>query len=280
MTTAPRKGTPVIASVSGGKDSTALCLHLQELGIPYRAVHMDTGWEHPATDEYIRKVLEPAIGPIEWIRGPLLMRELILKKGIFPSRRARYCTQLLKIFPMMMWIEGQYGCNAKPHNAVGVRAEESKKRAKLGEYQDMEWVMTWRPLLKWELSDVIAIHKRHNVTPNPLYTKGANRVGCWPCVFSSKAEIAMVAKIDPGRIDEIREMETALFYSDRTRKRLEDGPVKWLPSFFCQKKGKVYQPMMIDEAVAWSQTLRGGRHTELFYDPDRSGCMRWGLCDV
>ena len=71
------QGIPVIASVSGGKDSTALCLHLQELGIEYRAVHMDTGWEHPATDEYIREVLEPKIGPVEWVKPPLDMVGLI-----------------------------------------------------------------------------------------------------------------------------------------------------------------------------------------------------------
>mgnify|MGYP005834036721 CR=1 FL=1 len=35
----------VIASVSGGKDSTAMCLNLQELGIPFRPVFMDTGVE-------------------------------------------------------------------------------------------------------------------------------------------------------------------------------------------------------------------------------------------
>ena len=43
----------VIASVSGGKDSTAMCLHLKELGIPYRAVFMDTGWEHEDVYRYL-----------------------------------------------------------------------------------------------------------------------------------------------------------------------------------------------------------------------------------
>ena len=72
---------PVVASVSGGKDSAALCLWFREQGIPYHAVHLDTGWEHPSTDDYIRGELEQAIGPIEWIVPERPMVELIRKKG-------------------------------------------------------------------------------------------------------------------------------------------------------------------------------------------------------
>jgi len=55
------------ASVSGGKDSLAMCLHLQDLGIPYRAVFFDTGWENPDTYQYVREVLPGVVGPIEWL---------------------------------------------------------------------------------------------------------------------------------------------------------------------------------------------------------------------
>lgn len=48
---------PVIASVSGGKDSTALCLWLKENNLPFVPVHMSTGWEHPDTEVYISEVL-------------------------------------------------------------------------------------------------------------------------------------------------------------------------------------------------------------------------------
>ena len=71
----------IIASVSGGKDSAAMCLHLRELGIPYDAVFMDTGWEHPATYDYLRGPLTGALGPIRWLRAEV---------DLDPEREARW----------------------------------------------------------------------------------------------------------------------------------------------------------------------------------------------
>ena len=276
------KDLPVVASVSGGKDSTALCLHLQEQGIEYRAVHMDTGWEHPATDEYIREVLEPRIGPIEWIRGPLLMRELILKKGMFPGRINRWCTDFLKVKPFWAWLDDHYSGNVV--NAVGIRDEESKKRAGQPEWEETYFGHVWHPLKRWTVQDVVDIHSRNNVLPNPLYLKpGISRVGCWPCIYATKAEVGAVAHLTPERIDEIRELEAQVEVLARARAEKAGTTLEekgHSPPTFFTLSGKGSKMMPIDEAVKWARTQHGGKHYELFYDPDRSGCLRWGMCDV
>lgn len=277
---------PVIASVSGGKDSTALCLWLQEQGIEYRAVHMDTGWEHPLTDEYIREVLEPRIGPVEWITPERGFADLVRHKGIFPSRIQRFCTQLLKIVPFKCWIQEQFG-EQDIINAIGIRAAESAARAKLWHCESDEWGYTWRPLLRWSEADVIAIHQQHGLVPNPLYLPPYNcsRVGCWPCLYARKAEVAAVSVLDPGRIDEIREMEHDLCLTPARAGKLDqsEGPPRWVPSFFIRKQGadkgvRITQSIDIDSAVRWATAT--GPQMELFDEPDRSGCMRWGLCDA
>jgi 3'-phosphoadenosine 5'-phosphosulfate sulfotransferase (PAPS reductase)/FAD synthetase len=210
-------GHLVIASVSGGKDSAALSLYLTELGIEHERMFLDTGWEEPRTYEYLRGPLTAALGPIAWVSGPKKMVSLILKKGMFPSRQRRFCTQELKIFPAQAHFERRMAETGMPvANAVGIRRAESRQRAQLSEWDHWDWkgadrlpldAEVWRPLIDWSVDEVVAIHKRHGLRPNPLYLEGAARVGCWPCIYARKEEIRHIAEHDPGRIDLIRLLE-------------------------------------------------------------------------
>ncbi len=182
----------------------------------------------------------------------------------------------------------------EPVNAVGVRAAESKARSNLPEWE--VWRDTnsdvWRPLLHWSEQDVIDIHHRHNVTPNPLYLKGASRVGCWPCIFARKAEIRLLAKIDPERIDRIERLEAEVAKSARERYEARGETFDSLgyecPHWFQNpssrtnlKHGKkAGAPWPIRMVVDWSRTTRGGKQIELFDPPENDGCMRWGLCEA
>lgn len=276
-------GHRVVASVSGGKDSAAMSLHLRELGIEHDRVFMDTGWEHSKTYDYLRGELTRVLGPITEIRGDLLMPDLIRKKGMFPQRTRRFCTEELKIKPMQRYLAA---LDYDVVNAVGIRRAESKARSQMAE---REWsngfdCETWRPLVDWTEEQVIAIHTRHGLRPNPLYLEGASRVGCWPCIFSRKAELRRVADTDPSRIDLIRSLEKETGEAAQKRAIAKGEPVRNPPSFFQapirnSDGGRPCQP--IDEVVAWSRTSHGGKHLELFAPGvGEEGCMRWGLCDT
>ena len=293
----------VIASVSGGKDSAAVCLYLKDHGIPYDAVFMDTGWEHADTYAYLRGELTEYVGPIRWLRAEVdlppaketmaqeleamlghysAMVRLCLKKGMFPSRMTRWCTEATKLMPAQRWADS---LDADTINVVGIRSDESAARAAMPEW---EWIdkrdsWTWRPILAWTLDDVIAIHARHGLRPNPLYLRGASRVGCWPCIFARKAEIRFIAETDPTRIEVLRLLETYVETCQRghiaARGEAHDGR---LPSWFQPEQANAlgwFWP--IDRVVEWSRTARGGKQVELFASTDRdAGCMRWGLCDT
>ena len=305
----------VVASVSGGKDSAALSLHLRELGIEHRRVFMDTGWEHEKTYEYLRGELTRVIGPIEEIRGPKLMEELIRTKGMFPTRKRRYCTTELKLMPM---VRHMLTLGGTVINAIGIRADESAERAKMREWEHLSGKRipvaldceVWRPLLTWTMDDVVAIHRRHGLRPNPLYLQGASRVGCWPCIMARKGEIRMIANADPARIDRLRVLEAEVgegaherWERDRAawtaepppepvdedaREEWEDKHARLFerlftrPSWFQTPNGR-FGTMPIDEVVKWSRTSRGGRQYEIeLFAPGAAeeGCMRWGLCET
>jgi 3'-phosphoadenosine 5'-phosphosulfate sulfotransferase (PAPS reductase)/FAD synthetase len=280
-------GRPVVASISGGKDSAAMSLHLRELGIDHKRIFMDTGWEHPATLDYLRGELTKMLGPIYEIRGILGFADLCRKKGMFPSRRRRFCTQQLKVFPMQNYLRG---LNDEAVNAIGIRAAESWARGLLPEWEYGDGLdnETWRPILQWSMQDVVDIHKRHNLKPNPLYLKGHSRVGCWPCIFVAKAELKLIAEQDHARIDEIRELETEVGNAAEARQQAKGTTLEeqgyQRPKFFqamgaLRSEGRDGRCVSIDEAVAWAKTGKGGRQFELFATQEPPGCMRWGLCE-
>lgn len=307
-------GRRVVASISGGKDSAAMSLYLHELEIEHDRVFLDTGWESQKTYDYLRGPLTDKLGPITEVRAPHQMVHLILRKGMFSSRVRRFCTQELKVFPMIRYLNTLIDEGVDPVNAVGIRRGESLARSRMVEWEVSKDFPceTWRPLLHWSERDVIDIHKRHGLAPNPLYLEGASRVGCWPCVFARKAEIRHIAETDPERIDLIRRLEqrvaarAAARYAERgeTFESLGYAEPSWFQSPMtvkrpceqcggsgeddgatcktCNGRGtrRSGEPWPIDKVVAWARTSHGGRQLELFAAPEREqGCARWGMCE-
>jgi 3'-phosphoadenosine 5'-phosphosulfate sulfotransferase (PAPS reductase)/FAD synthetase len=274
-------GRHVVASISGGKDSAALGLWLKEHEIPHVRVFMDTGWESDITYEYLRGTLTQALGPIVEISAARKMEELVRHKGLFPSRLMRFCTMELKVKPFKVWMDDYRDEVGDVVSAVGIRADESEARSKLAEWEWSEMIdcEIWRPIIRWSEQDVIDMHKRHGLAPNPLYLKGATRVGCWPCIYAKKDEIRTLATVDPQRIDKIRELEQYVTLRVKERQEAKGKTLEDKHAWF-RGKGRTGFTA-IDDVVKWSNTSRGGRQYELFEaDPQDMGCVRWGLCDT
>jgi 3'-phosphoadenosine 5'-phosphosulfate sulfotransferase (PAPS reductase)/FAD synthetase len=288
-------GRPIVVSVSGGKDSLAMALYLREQQMEKTNklyyVYADTGWEHPELYQYIDEVVEPLLAPdfyrVKSKKYPGGMPELVEKRGMFPSRKIRFCTQELKVFPIRDFIKELDG---DPINAVGIRAQESFRRSKMDEWDsggplDVD---TWRPLIDWIVDDVVAIHSRNNIRPCPLYLRDelpASRVGCWPCIMSRKDEIRAVAETDPNRIVQIRTLEQKV--ADKARERYAKKgetfeSLGYTPPTFFQSREGTGAMWPIDKVAEWSRTSWGGKQLELFVpnDPSERGCVLWGLCDM
>lgn len=276
-------GRRVVASVSGGRDSAAMSLYLTELGVEHERVFMDTGWESQITYDYLRGPLRDKLGPITEIRGGLDFVQLVEKKGLFPSRVMRFCTEELKVKPIQRWLALRTNARIADDapellNAVGIRRAESRARSQMTEWEwsdgfDLE---VWRPLITWTADDVRAIHGRHDLAMNPLYELGASRVGCWPCIHARKSEIALVARIDPERIDLIRMLERQLNERGAARDADMDRPFMPRSMFGYHGGDNRHIPLTIDEAIEWGNSKRG----EWQPPGTGDGCMRWGVCDT
>jgi len=304
-----------LVSVSGGKDSTATYLRAIELGRPFRAVFADTGNEHPLTYEYVSTLAGRTGGPaIETVRADfskalarhrayVLARwpdegipeeivqeaaalheptgnpylDLCILKGRFPSRRAQFCTEELKVLPITQQVVLPMLKAGPLLQWLGIRAEESARRAAMPVYnRDDTGAYLWRPIFRWKLADVWAQHTRHGIAPNPLYAMGMGRVGCYPCVNCAKPELRAIAHWSPEHIDKIERWELVVSRASKRRSS----------TFFAagtdptdKDQGRAGYAGIRD-VVEWSRTERGGRRYSLFSDQQPGGCNSdLGLCD-
>lgn len=261
-----------ILSISGGKDSVAMWLWARREGLEPIPVYVDTGWEWDGHHAHL-DMLEARVGHIHRIPPTETFEVATRRKRTFPSRVRKWCTEDLKLKPFAAWLDRFRAEHLTDVRVLlGIRREESRSRetATEREWSEIYDCEVWRPILDWTVNDVIAEHRRGNIPMHPLYHHGAERVGCFPCVNASKAELAVVARLAPERVDLIRQIEKnigqTMFTRDRRteKKRLGgDGPS--------------VVPIGIDDVMAWAKTDRGGGQLQLLQP--RTGCARWGVCE-
>jgi len=248
--------------VSGGKDSTALLLWMvYESGIPHTqlvASFCDTQNEAQCTYEHIWR-LNRDVFPIVWLQTEGFF-PLAFRKGRFPASKNRFCTQGLKLIPTKIFLERLSDYCDEVISCSGLRRDESEARKDKLEWGDpMEsyfGLRDWRPLINWKISDVLAIHRKYNIPLNDLYSKGAKRVGCFPCINSSKPEIRAMAKYFPERIEQIREWEYQFENKNGVSTFFPRNkiPERFRTKIIITKKGIKMKVCTIDDVVQWANS--------------------------
>lgn len=297
-----------LINVSGGKDSTAVYLLALEQGRPFRAVFADTGHEHELTYEFISRLAERTGGPVvETVRADFSRRiaqhkeyilrewpkqgvpdeviaeaaslheptgipflDLCICKGRFPSRMAQFCSDELKGQPITLQVVFPMLRSGPVLQWLGIRAAESRNRARYPRWNRHDsGCMLWRPIFRWSVDDVWSMHRRHGLSPNPLYSLGMGRVGCMPCINCAKNELREIAGRFPEHIERVARWEAIVSAANK----------RGVSTFFAALK----DPMDADRpagtyagirtVVEWSRTSRGGRQYEMFFDSQQgSGC--------
>jgi hypothetical protein len=144
--------TAHIVALSGGKDSTAMALRLQEVEPQaYQYVCTPTGRELPDMIEHWIRLGELLGSHLIPVTGGHSLDSLIEGYGSLPNWRQRWCTRRLKIEPFQAWV-----LSRRPAICyVGLRADEAERPG--GLWGDVDGVEQRYPLREWgwKIGDVV-----------------------------------------------------------------------------------------------------------------------------
>lgn len=179
-----------VLGYSTGKDSTALIIWAKErfAAEDLIIISNDTIWEHELTYGYLSEMKDGFLAGIECCTLPSIgMEKLVEIKKRVPSPKARFCTEELKVKPLIEFlktIQDEYELYD------GKRRDESVSRRKLPDREWSDLFDCWvnHPLADANVEQVFAMMARCGIKPNPLYLMDAGRVGCFPCVLINHRE--------------------------------------------------------------------------------------------
>jgi cysteine desulfurase/selenocysteine lyase len=178
-------------SFSGGKDSTAV-LHLARKAGVTKAFFIDTGIEFSETVDFVKAHGVEIIPPVVdfWQAA---------EKAGPPGKDNRWCCKLLKLRPLKLYLATAGPCVT----VQGNRWYESWNRADLEEASqnpDNPLQLNISPIRNWRALEVFLYIWWQKLPQNPLYEKGIERIGCYPCPSMLESEYEEMKQIHPDYV--------------------------------------------------------------------------------
>ena len=197
-------GARQIVPLSGGKDSTALAVHLSQNypRVPFEYVFSDTGAELPETYAYFDRLEHVLDAPVKRVSALELLGvsekpgrtafDVVLFEhfaGFLPSPRSRWCTRMLKIHPFERHVGGD-----RAYSYIAIRADEQRKGytgsgsrpVVLSEKPNITPVYPFKDL-GFVLSDIQHILDESGLGL-PEYYAWRSRSGCYFCFYQQIGE--------------------------------------------------------------------------------------------
>jgi hypothetical protein len=180
-----------VCGISGGKDSSALAIHLRDRVPDLEFFFCDTGAELPETYEYLTR-LEAVLGkPIARLNAERGFDHWFeVYRGMLPSPQMRWCTRMMKIAPLEAWIGDE-----PTISYVAIRADESNRKGYISTKPN---ISTSFPFIDDGIDHDGVLRILDNAGIGlPSYYEWRTRSGCYFCFYQRKAEWVGLAERHP-----------------------------------------------------------------------------------
>lgn len=203
------RGALFVINHSGGKDSQAMTPVIRQL-VPIEQIlvihaHLpevvwEDAWDHVRNTCAGLELLQ--------VEAVKTFFDMVEHRRMWPSPKYRQCTSDLKRGPIEKAIRHYLRDHPKfgglVVNCMGLRAEESNQRAKATRLKYVArnskagrtW-WDWLPIHDWKLDDVWSCIAAAGQKPHWVYSEGLSRFSCCFCIFSSKSDMQVSARLLP-----------------------------------------------------------------------------------
>jgi 3'-phosphoadenosine 5'-phosphosulfate sulfotransferase (PAPS reductase)/FAD synthetase len=209
-----------IVSISGGKDSAALAIHMRQRypEIPTEYVFCDTHCELPETEDYLNQ-LEALLGVEIQRRDAFNVLDIKRKNrnpfefylnelygGFLPSPRTRWCTRALKIE-----VFEEFVGNTHAFSYIGIRGDEDREGYRWRKPPAISERPNIIPVYPFKddglgLDDVFRILEDSGIGL-PDYYRWRSRSGCYFCFYQQIAEWQGLKEEHPDLFEDAKRFE-------------------------------------------------------------------------
>jgi phosphoadenosine phosphosulfate reductase len=193
-----RQREPYFVGFSCGKDSIVTKHLVERSGVPALFYYSCTLIDPPEIYNFIRRHYPDVI----WLYPKMTFWEGIKKKGL-PTMFHRWCCDSQK--------KASLKCIPLQHRIMGVRKQESSKRAKRGRvwYAERSKLWLYNPIFNWNTEEVWEYIHTYKLPYPSMYNEGFSRIGCILCPFLTPKNVEKSRKRWPyfwAKIDKLIEL--------------------------------------------------------------------------